>query len=436
MSDYIFMLESHLSAEQNRVVSEVQAAATESGMTLFLAGGAMRDMLGGFRVRDLDFIVEGNALKLAKVLAKNPAVHVVSTDEDRKSVEFVFPGDVTVSIAMARQERHGKAGSRPQINPAAIHEDLRGRDFTINAIALSLNRSSLGLLLDPSNGLADLERKELRAIYNYSFYDDPVRILRMIRMRVRLGFTIDERTKLQYENARMAQVEETIPPRSLFNELKQIADEPNAADIIKALDEEKLLPLFISEPGASKLSLAGLMKLQKARQSIPFEVVYPVESLGLFLNLITEKLSPKEKTELIKATAMHKPEVDLWQKLDPQARKLERVLKAAKLQKASQIYQVLSQAPASEVLYLLVHSSQRLVQDRIRNYLQKYLQRAGEITDQDVIAAGGQPGTPKFRKLKAEMVAKHLDTRPKPPAPEPEVPPVPERGARVIRSQS
>ena len=79
MSDYMFMLESHLSAEQFRVVGEMQAQAAHAGVNLFLTGGAMRDMLGGFPVRDLDFAVEDNALKLAKVLAHEPGVTVVGT---------------------------------------------------------------------------------------------------------------------------------------------------------------------------------------------------------------------------------------------------------------------------------------------------------------------------------------------------------------------
>ena len=99
------------------------------------------------------------------------------------------------------------------VRPATIHEDLRGRDFTINSIALSLNPASRGLLLDPNNGVGDLERKELRAVSNYTLYDDPIRLLRVLRFKVRLGFNIDERTKMQYDNAREAQLETRIPPR-------------------------------------------------------------------------------------------------------------------------------------------------------------------------------------------------------------------------------
>src|SRR6185295_9451268 len=131
--------------------------------------------------------------------------------------------------------RYGKTGSKPQVSPATIQEDLRGRDFTANAIALSLNKASRGLLLDPMNGLADIERKELRAVTTYGFYDDPSRLLRLVRFRVRMGFTVEERTQMQVANAREAEVEKRITGKALGNELRRTAAEDNPAEIIKAL---------------------------------------------------------------------------------------------------------------------------------------------------------------------------------------------------------
>src|SRR6185369_11053019 len=191
MSDYIYMLESHLSPDQNRVVADVQAAARQAHVNVFLTGGAMRDMLAGFGIRDLDFVVEGNALKLAKAVSEATGARIDSQDDHRKSAELTFPSGVTAQVAMSRQEKHGRVGSRPQITPATIQDDLRGRDFTCNAIALSLNLVSRGLLLDPMNGLADIERKELRSVSAYGFYDDPSRLLRLARLMVRLEYNVE-----------------------------------------------------------------------------------------------------------------------------------------------------------------------------------------------------------------------------------------------------
>jgi tRNA nucleotidyltransferase/poly(A) polymerase len=419
MSDYMFMLESHLSAAQNRVVAQVQTGAAQGGLGLFLAGGAMRDMLGGNVIRDLDFTVEGNAVKLAKSVAATAGAVIRSMDDHRKCVELVFPGDVTAEISMARQERYPKPGARPQVTPATIHEDLRRRDFTINSIALSLNRASRGLLLDPTNGLADLERRELRAVSNYSLYDDPVRMLRLVRLQARLGFQVAEKTQSQFEHAREAGMENKIPPRSLFEELRHIADEQNAAEVVRLLDAAGFLRLFSPALTGARVNLAGLAKLQKARQLIPFGLELRVHNLGLFLYLLTEKLTPKEKQALIHATEMQKHDADAWLKLEARAKKLEAAAKSAKLQKPSQVYRTLVEAPGDQVLFLLVRSDQRLVQDRIKNFLQKYLPAAQEVTDAEVSSVTGlTPGTPKFVKARDQVVATRLDARPKkaPPA--------------------
>ncbi|HEU0140864.1 MAG TPA: hypothetical protein VFQ79_14170 [Bryobacteraceae bacterium] len=421
MSDYMFMLESHLTAGEARVLADVQAAAAEANVNLFLAGGAMRDMLGGFVIRDLDFTIEGNAVKLARKLAQKTGAKILAVDDHRKCVELLFPGNVTAEIGMARQERFPKPGGRAQVSPATIYEDLKGRDFTVNSIALSLNKSSRGLLLDPNNGLADLEHKELRAVTNYTLYDEPVRVLRLIRFKVRLGFTIAEKTEAQYRAVREAGLESKIGPRSLLHELTQIAAEANAVEVVRALDQEGLLRLFSPALTGQKVNLAGLARLQKARQFVPFGVDFQIENTGLFLNILTEKLTPKEKSAMAGALKMEKPEIDAWQKLDARVKKLETALKSPRLQKPSLVYKALENVPGEEILFLYLRTGVRVVQDRIRNYLQRYLPTAQEVTEADVAApAGVETGSPKYAKFHQAAITARLDARPKKVSPPPE----------------
>ena len=425
MGDYMFTLESHLSAEQYRVVAEMRDLAAEAGVNVFLTGGAMRDILGGFPVRDLDFSVEGNAAKLAKTAEKKCGAKIISTDEHRKSCELVFPGNVTAEIAMARNEKYAKSGARPQITSATIHEDLRCRDFTVNAVALSLNKASLGLLIDPTNGAGDIERKELRATHNYSFYDDPARMLRLIRFKARLGYTVDERTRSHFDNAREAGMLEKIPAEALGDELRRTATEINVGDVMHALSDEKLLELYSPALAGTKMNLPEFHKLQKARQLVPPGIAFHIQPVPLFLAVLMEKLNPKERAALAKSAALGKAELNAWQKLPALAKKLERDSKSAKLQKPSQLYLLLSSSPGEAILYLLVYSEQRLVQDRIKNYFQKYLPATQEVTNEMVAATGVVPGTPKFEKAKEAMVLKRLDARPKKPVVEPLPPPPP-----------
>jgi tRNA nucleotidyltransferase/poly(A) polymerase len=424
MSDYIYMLESHLSPDQNRVVEDVQAAATKANVNMFLTGGAMRDMLAGFRIRDLDFVVEGNALKIAKAVADAAGAQTVSVDEHRKAVELLFPTGVTAQIAMSRAEKYTRSGAKPQISAATIQEDLRGRDFTCNAIALSLSRASRGLLLDPMNGLADIGRQELRSVGAYGFYDDPSRLLRLFRFRVRLNFTVEERTQLQVANAREAEVEKLIPARVLGEELKRIAQEDHAVEILKLLDEAGLLTLFSPALAGPKLNIASLQKFEKAAHSGNDDLRWRRARWGAFMTALTEKLSPKDRTALIKSTELSKTDVDLWQKLEPRAKKLEAALKSTRIRKPSHVYHALVGAAPDEVIYLLFRSQQKVVQERLKSYFQKFLPSVQEITPDEWATIEPKPGTPKYAKARDEFITKHLDRRPKKPTPEDEAPPV------------
>lgn len=435
MSDYMFMLDSHLNGGQSKALAVVREAAEQANLNLFLTGGAMRDMMGGFPIRDLDFTLEGPALKIAKTLAQKDGVELLQVDDNRKCAELVFSGDISVSISMAKQERFPKPGSKPQVAAGTIHEDLRGRDFTINAIALSLGKASRGLLLDPTNGLGDLARKELRATSNYALYDDPVRILRLIRLRTRLGFTVDERTMSQYRNVREAKLETRIPAASLEHELRQIALDPLAGDILNAFAEEDLLKLMSPALTGPKLNLAAFQKLQKARQSLPFGLNLHVNAYSLFLFLLLEKLSAKERAQLLKTLDLAKEDVEAATKLEPKANKVEKELATAKLTRPSALYAILSKVPGEILLLLLMRSSQRLVLDRVKNYLQKYLPAAQEITEREVVEKGAEPGTPKFAKLHQQLINARLDARPKKVVvEEPPPPPSPPPGRRSASS--
>jgi tRNA nucleotidyltransferase (CCA-adding enzyme) len=416
MSDYIYMLESHLSPDQNRAVAVVQRAAGEAGLNLFLTGGAMRDMLAGFRIRDLDFVVEGNPLMLVKALASAGAT-VISTDETRKSAALLFPGGITAKIAMARREKAGRSGARPQITPATIQEDLRGRDFTCNAIALSLNKASRGLLLDPLNGLADIEHRELRAASAYAFYDVPSRLLRLMRLRVRLGFGVEERTQAQAANALGSGAAQSIPAHVLGEELKQIALEDSPSEILKLLEESKLIGLFSPALSGPKLNLGGVMKLEKGARLLSDDTASRSARFAPFLSVLTEKLTVRERSALVKAAELAKSDVAQWQKLQARSKKLETALRSARIRKPSQVYHLVVAAPPDEVLFLLYHSALKPVQERLRSHFQKYLPAVQEITAEEWAQVEGTPGTPRYQKARQEFITRRLDRRPKPAAP-------------------
>lgn len=413
MSDYMFMLESHLSQAQNFVIAEVQRMMAKLQINVFLTGGALRDMLAGLPVRDLNFTLEGSPLKLVRALEKDAGVRVLNSDETRKRYEIAFPNGVRAEVSMARIEKFAKPGGVPKVVPATIHEDLRERDFTINCLAISLAKGSRGLLLDPTNGLSDFALRELRTATSHALMDDPSRVLKLVTLQARLGFHLDERTKRQYDNARQAKVEKLIPAEALRREIVKIGEEFNPLPILETLQKEGFLDLYFPGFGGAKLNAAGFAKLMKFRGLVPFGAQIKEDRFSLFLNTISEKWTPKDKLTFIKNCKFSKREVDAWKGLDAKAKALSNTLKSAKLVKPSLVYAALADAPAEQIFVLLAKSPLRKVQDRIKNYLQKYLPIALDVTDEDVIAAGGNTAVPKGVQLKKQLIATRLDARPK-----------------------
>jgi tRNA nucleotidyltransferase (CCA-adding enzyme) len=403
MSDYMFMLESHLNGDHNRVVNGVTELANEANVNLYLAGGAVRDMLGGFAIRDLDFTLESTVPKFAQKVAEQLGGEIRHEDPHHRFTELVFPGGVSAQIAITREEHYAKPGGKPRITASVpIWADLKRRDFTVDGIALGLNRGSRGQLRDPNNGIADLQNRELRASYTGIFSDDPARMLRMIRFKHRLGFTVEERTARQFENARLDELHNLVQAEARFEELKQISQEPQAAEILKDYQSAGLMPLFSVALSGDKLDVHAIEKLERLRRQIPPALFGPTGGWLAFLDVLTATLSPREKAEFARNIGLDKYGAEAVKKLPTDAKKLESVLKSARMQKPSHVYFALEPASGDLIQYLMNQSQQRIVQDRIRNFLQKYLPAAQEAAGD--LTAG---------KARNEAITKKLNARPK-----------------------
>jgi tRNA nucleotidyltransferase/poly(A) polymerase len=191
-------------------------------------------------IRDLDITVEGNPARFARELEKGGA-RVVDEDEKLRRIELLFAGDVDGCIEAAREEVYPRPGARPETRWSTIMEDLRRRDFSLNAIAISLNAASRGLLLDPTNGLADLESREVRGLSIHSFTNQPVRLLRAIRYGARMDFKLESRTEEWFKLALERGLQETITPEDAGTELRQLAREDKPVQVLKAWEARGLL---------------------------------------------------------------------------------------------------------------------------------------------------------------------------------------------------
>src|ERR1700674_4075650 len=256
MADYIYTMEIRLTPDQLKGVNLVQEIARAAGITLYLTGGAIRDIISGFTIRDLDFTVQGNPLKLQKDFERAGA-QIAGHDEDVRTLFLVLPGNVRAEIGMARTEEYEKVGRPPVIAPASIQEDLRRRDFTVNAMALSLNEGSRGLLLDPFNGVADIEAKLLRILHNYAFVEDSSRLIRATRFAARFHWPLEERTQQRFDSAKENNYIEHISRSAIGHEIGQLAHEDDPLNILKILEKEGWLKVLNQHWTTAKVDSAG-----------------------------------------------------------------------------------------------------------------------------------------------------------------------------------
>src|SRR6202051_3157603 len=296
MADYIYTLETRLSPDQQKAVSLVVDAAKAAGMNVYLTGGAIRDIITGFPIRDLDFTVQGNALKLQKELERAGAV-VGDADDETRTLLLTLPGGVRAEIAMARSERYDKPGKAPLMAPATIIEDLRRRDFTVNAMALSLNEGSRGLLMDPFNGIADIEAKVLRVLHNYAFLEETSRMIRATRFTTRFHWPLEERTQARYESGKENGYIEHIRSSSIGYEIEQLAYEDDPRGVLKAYEKEGWLKVLTATWSTAKADRAGLGALMKTRQQMN-ELGYTPDVAPAVMHFLTERLGDKNISDL------------------------------------------------------------------------------------------------------------------------------------------
>lgn len=185
-------LQRRFTPELLRLVLKTAAAAAACGERLYLAGGSVRDLLLERAAFDIDLALEGDAVALARRLAmeENAAVTV----HPAFGTATIQWGDYSLDFATARQESYAHPGALPAVRPGSLAQDLLRRDFTINAMAISLNQADFGAFSDPCGGRRDLEGKLVRVLHERSFEDDPTRMWRAVRYAQRLNFSLEAST--------------------------------------------------------------------------------------------------------------------------------------------------------------------------------------------------------------------------------------------------
>src|SRR6266700_650084 len=438
MADYIYTMEIRLTPDQQKGVNLVQDVARAAGMNIYLTGGAIRDIISGFTIRDLDFTVQGNPLKLQKDLERVGA-QVPAAEEDTRALYLLLPGNVRAEMSMARTERYEKAGKPPLIAPATIQEDLRRRDFTVNAMALSLNPGSRGLLMDPFNGAADIEAKVLRVLHNYAFVEDPSRLIRACRFAARFHWPLEERTQQRFDSARENNYIEYITDKAIGYEIEQLAYEEDPLHILRVLEKENWLKVLHPHWTTAKVDAAGLGHLLKTRQQMN-ELGYSPDPASAVMHFLTARLNSKDISDMQKLI----PRRDLgtaWRDLEDHAKGLAKRLTSKEAATPSRTWKLLSEARPEMTLFLAVTARQQAVVQKIKNFFTKWRQVQQKIPLPEMTELRITPQMPEYPKMANDVFMLRWDGRLRsrtetlkflkplaPPRPPPPPPAPPKRG--------
>ena len=384
----------------------------------YAVGGFVRDLLIGAAppdvdlpdLPDVDLVVEGDGVAFARRLAEEIGgtvlVHrsfgTASIEGGRAPAGAGLDGVALgrVDVASARRERYPAAGALPEVEPADLLEDLRRRDFSVNAMALALAPDRFGRLLDPLGGQADVRRRRLRALHPLSFVEDPTRVFRAARYASRLGFRPDAATLAAIRLAVERPGYAALSGQRLWREIELAAAEPRARQVFERLVRWKATRLWNID-GASSRYLAAAERLGRWAKSAGL-AVDPAELSLLALTLGRPAEVVERGLDRLALAGEARARIEAGALAGPLARRLE-----ARRLPPSAVGELLEGAPEAAALAAWLRGGPR-ARRRIQWYLAHGRAVRPRLTGRDLLALG-VPGGPRVGAALGMLRRRRLD---------------------------
>lgn len=398
-----------------RLLTEIGHKATEIGQNFYIVGGFVRDLLLNLSSADVDLVVEGNAITLAKAMQDRHGGQVQSherfgtatwylTIEQAQKIQIVDRLD----FVTARTEVYQHPAALPDVTPATIQADLHRRDFTINSLALSLNPDNYGDILDIFQAQTDLQHQQIRVLHDLSFVDDPTRIFRAVRYEQRFGFQIEPHTRQLIQQA--LPLISHLTHNRLLNELQHGFAEQKPEKMMIRLSEMGALSVIQPRLVAGSWYRERCQQLRQGALTgqglpeTPWKTRNPTPDH--YLGLLSFPLSTEDCQALIKR--LHLPN---------EAKKLLTQIQAIKVliprlsqpQKLSQVYKLLHLF-SDEAIFLCWHSIEDTI---VRQHLSLFSQTLRHIhpltTGKDLITQFNLPPSPLIGRILTELQQALMD---------------------------
>ena len=370
-----------------KVASQI---AAQSGFKIYLVGGVVRDLMLGKAIFDLDIVVEPDAIRFAQSLAEH------FKTKFRRHHSFgtatVYFGKYKIDFATARKEHYPHWGALPKVSPVTLKEDLFRRDFTINAMAISLNKKDYGQIVDFYNGLEDLKKGIIRILHPDSFLEDPTRILRAIRFEQRFSFKLEKNTSKLMKEALGVGALRFVHAHRLRDEIILILKEPQPYRYIKRLDKLTRLSFMDDTLRLGPKNYQRILRVKKAISfyNKRFKKHRELDEWLLYLAAILIELS-------------HERIVKFLQRFDLRKGERIRILSAKEnLKKAKRIgrkttpyalYQFLNPLSFETILFFYAYYNQKILKKNIELFFDKLARVRLKVKGADLGKLGIRPGT-------------------------------------------
>ena len=407
-------IEERLPKNYTLLLRRIGSLADSLGCCIYAVGGFVRDLLLYRQNLDIDVSVEGDGIAFAKALAKELKGRVRVHNKFKTGI-VIFTNETgeeqRIDVATARIEYYEHPGALPTVELSSIKMDLFRRDFTINALAVQLNAARFGMLVDPFGAQRDIKEKTVNVLHSLSFVEDPTRVLRAIRFEKRFHFRLGAQTERLIKNVLQLGMMEKLSGQRIFNELQHLFEEKEAVACILRLESFDLLrtlhPLLKLNPqkipllkeAESVLSWYQRLYTGKEAESwIVFMLVlcrngkYPEVSAALERFGFTQRTRSSflRLRESIRQTTLH---LDQWKETGGSM---------------SALYALLARMPVEGILYLVAFTSETEVSKDISHFLTKIYLEKTDITGDDLLYMGLEPG-PLLGNILNRVLAAKLD---------------------------
>lgn len=406
------IMHKHLSPRVFRNLRELGETGDLLDLPVYVVGGFVRDLLLGIENLDIDVTVDGDGILFAETFARQYGCRVKSHQKFGTAV-IVFPDGFKVDVASTRLEYYSSPGALPTVERSSLKMDLYRRDFTINTLAIRLNREDFGVLVDYFGAQQDLKEKIIRVLHNLSFVEDPTRVFRALRFEQRLNFRIAKHTENLIRNAVKMNFLSKLGGKRLLTELVIILKEKEPLRAIERMDSLGLTPFIHPDlkliPGIREI-------LDEAAKIVTwFDLLFldrRYEKWVVYFLSLCDSLTPEQFVETCKRLSLSE---HYREQLSETRGRVDYVLEAMQRRvvrgpevKRSEIYFWLEGLPVEVLLYLMAKTRLEAVRKFVSLYFTQLQGIRCAIRGEDIKALGVQPG-PMFREILDRVFRARLD---------------------------